>query len=42
MEEQQKTLYESPFVRILELKTKGIVCQSQSQVRRLDYDYEEW
>ena len=45
MEAKHKTAYEAPLAEAFEVKTEGVICNSQqpsNTMSREDYDYEEW
>ena len=44
MEAQHKTAYQAPLAQAFEVKTEGVICDSQQThtASREDYDYDEW
>ena len=42
MDTQQKQLYEAPSALVIELIGEGVICDSPTQAKRFDYEYEEW
>lgn len=42
METAHKELYEAPMTEVFEVKSEGIICQSDPQYRGLNEVEEEW